>query len=1006
MQSRFKLSSPASSSPQSSRLLVSPLATPYETNRNKRPPKRPLQDENQPPLGPFNTPPPPKRLKKSSSYTLPSPSPLTAWPSPTPLFPTQPAAFLFPTPSSSASSTLPSPLTGYPTPHFPTQPSPAASNAYRRRNLNSSEKLEIVLDTISSVGWTFTHFLHYLFQNPKEIHWSAQHLQVAGRFLRGENVYTVGHILELWEKHPDGRLMGDLEKVGQMYSLAVPYIEIKAVRPVLSSFAVQKCLEKLVSEAKTAVKPDSGLQATAKQGYSAKLEWQAVGLSTIESVQQTLQKHMPVAFHLLQVMTGDLKTSKTSDTRHPGILVCISNTSFIYTRLLPLSLGLLAFAYSAPVDLMAYCSRIGVMPAYTTISTSLERLAKDQAVTIAEHGCDPSKVGFLVFDNVQNYLRAQDQRIGSTNKMTIGLAATYCELNNVNPKALDLTDKQSRILDNHRAKLTTDQLLLFIDMKHLNKVFTLHWLCTLVNYIPQLSRYKSQVTMLFTTHTKKLCIPEGATPVHPLSSSGKSETVTTELKEAMHDFLSQIGQKAGDHQNRLLMVGGDGLSFQRLLEIKRYLQFHTENLESLAIIEPVLAVWHTEWTDVSRIFEAHWDSRISSDPSSLGHSASLIGRPCPPNLKKVDYYPSIDLMYLVLETRMIDCWHLPKLEELENIACTLHGAYSTTCGIYNALQDTTLDTPWSLSVPLGTECVVNQPNQTSLLVEEVTSSEQAASNDRHSKGDRVLSNSITFIQDALFSHEISYAVAEGDAGRVYEIMKARSTHSKYCTYLLEVITRLELESSQELVDAILQTTLVNMTGLPGACTAADVMQEYFNRLLEAIVEKKGINYGDHLARNVISPNLAHFACIKLNLRSGTGLAPRSGKHTVPNENPETRILLEAYRKYELHKRWPGCVYKETNHDQFSLGIVKLQSGWLQKWISSTTGDSNLLSRSVSGAVSNSAADDADDDDGVEDAEEECTQTFGLSEVINGELIIETFPSETLLGLYDEYTDEY
>jgi hypothetical protein len=42
---------------------------------------------------------------------------------------------------------------------------------------------------------------------------------------------------------------------------------------------------------------------------------------------------------------------------------------------------------------------------------------------------------------------------------------------------------------------------------------------------------------------------------------------------------------------------------------------------------------------------------------------------------------------------------------------------------------------------------------------------------RQEKGDRVLANSITFMRDALLSHEISYAIAEGDAGRVYEVMK-------------------------------------------------------------------------------------------------------------------------------------------------------------------------------------------------------------------------------------------
>ena len=39
------------------------------------------------------------------------------------------------------------------------------------------------------------------------------------------------------------------------------------------------------------------------------------------------------------------------------------------------------------------------------------------------------------------------------------------------------------------------------------------------------------------------------------------------------------------------------------------------------------------------------------------------------------------------------------------------------------------------------------------------------------KGDRVLANSIALIRDAMISREMSYAIAEGDVGRVYEVMK-------------------------------------------------------------------------------------------------------------------------------------------------------------------------------------------------------------------------------------------
>ncbi|KAJ3511541.1 hypothetical protein NMY22_g15614 [Coprinellus aureogranulatus] len=734
----------------------------------------------------------------------------------------------------------------------------------------------------------------------------------------------------------------------------------------------------------------------------------------MDNVQDILQTRMPLTFRLFLEITGDLESTVDAGQRPGTVVVSHSLSSLLFkrsneARILPLSVGLLAFAQSAPVDFMAYCSRTGYMPSYNAISGGLEVMAKDQAVAVREYGRDTNVAGFIVTDNVQNYLCVTDLRIGSGNKMNIGLAATYCVLRDIEPdvvkKALDIEGKRKEVEKNLRSTLTVPTLLGFIDMPHINTVFVLHWILTLVNHIPELAPLKPKVSELFRTRAKKLCIPEGATPVYPLSSSGKSETVTTELKDAMHDFLSQVGQDDGDYINRIIPVQGDGLTFQRLLEVQRYLQFHKDNRESLAITEPVLAFWHTAWTFLSSLFEVHDDGSHSPDPSSIGHSRTLIGRALPGNVKKIDFFPGVDIVNIILDTRMLDCWRLhygtedifkhfailgatkklPSLAELEKVATGLHHAYTTTHAIYNVLADTTAKSRWTESVPLGSEWVPPTSNPTTAKAASAT---KPSTNGRHANGDRVLANSMTFMRDALLSREISYAMAEGDAGRVYEIMKmllfyfAGGSHQKYCSYMLEVVTRFELESSPELMEMVLQTTLVNLSGLPGTCIASDIMQEYFNRLLEAIIEKKGIDYGDSFARRVISPNLAHFARLKLNLRSGVGLAARSGRHSAPNEDPEIRKLLDAYRTCELHKRRPGRVYKDTDRDDFTRGLTKLENGRLKKWVHNT-----LLQRASTRHISPDAVEDMGD---VEDEDEsEGLATLGMAEVIEGHLVVQT-----------------
>ncbi len=324
--------------------------------------------------------------------------------------------------------------------------------------------------------------------------------------------------------------------------------------------------------------------------------------------------------------------------------------------LLPTTHGLLHFALSAPFDLFHVNSRLGLMPAYNSIRRDLEQLGAQAAEAVRTIGQDPTCVGVIWLDNVQNYLRLRDMRIGRENILITGVAATFVEAQDCDPKVLDLDDKRARILENRRQGLTVKQLIGFIDQKHRETVGMLQWVRVLTTYIPELKWLQSDVTRLYETRGAIQRLPVRESRIHPLSTSGKSETVTTELKDAILDFLAQVGQEPDSFQRRLIMLGGDGLTYEKLHQLKNYLQFHEDTFESMEIVQPLLALWHTLWTDLCRLIETHWGPLRSEDPSTLGHSADKIRRPTPANLKKVDFQSGCELVYLVLDARMLDCW--------------------------------------------------------------------------------------------------------------------------------------------------------------------------------------------------------------------------------------------------------------------------------------------------------------------------------------------------------------
>ncbi|KAJ7348698.1 hypothetical protein DFH08DRAFT_866352 [Mycena albidolilacea] len=83
---------------------------------------------------------------------------------------------------------------------------------------------------------------------------------------------------------------------------------------------------------------------------------------------------------------------------------------------------------------MAYTSRIGTMPSYSTLYRTLDELSVDEASTALNHGRDRTKTGVFLFDNVQNLARVRDLRIGRENHMNVGMSGLWIEAGKTIPE--------------------------------------------------------------------------------------------------------------------------------------------------------------------------------------------------------------------------------------------------------------------------------------------------------------------------------------------------------------------------------------------------------------------------------------------------------------------------------------------------------------------------------------------------------------------------------------------
>ncbi|KAJ6569999.1 hypothetical protein B0H10DRAFT_1648020, partial [Mycena sp. CBHHK59/15] len=607
----------------------------------------------------------------------------------------------------------------------------------RKPARTDAQKIESILDAIQEQRWSLGCFLYNIFRikdakgNP--IHRSPAHSQMVSIFLAGRGKKTVANIITEWMAHADGRIPETSPNWDLMYLTTIPYNEIRPVRAALTAFSTQTIGKKVRDEAESAVKLGSGLHVSIGSKHpETKLCREDFGDATIPRVKSVIEREQAVTLYLCNNIAmrkprkrdGVILERKTrpADT---VIIHAIASLNFCRTdqaNLLPLMRGILYFGSSAPVELMNYNSRIGNMPAPTTIRHALCSLSEVEAIATAAHGADPETAGFLFVDNCQNYHRQRDLRVGRENIMNVGMSGLYMEAPDIDVNVFNLEDKRKLIAENRRKDVTVDDLLGFLDQGDADLTGTLHFLEALVLCIPSLKSLSKEISMRFSA-TATISVPDGAAIVHPLACSGKKETIPVELRDGMLDFLQQIGQTPEGYLKRKLPVGGDGLTFAMLLQLQIYLQFHNDAFKSFELLEPQLQVWHTKWTDVTRIFQTHW-GRIAgknTNPASLGFSAAKIGRPAPSDMKKIEFYPGTQLMYLVLDAKLLDIWRLafktediftyfdalakdcslPDIETLLPMARKLYRAYGTARGRDHAVSDTGTTSEWAQTVPTG-----------------------------------------------------------------------------------------------------------------------------------------------------------------------------------------------------------------------------------------------------------------------------------------------------------------
>ncbi|EJD49874.1 hypothetical protein AURDEDRAFT_18622, partial [Auricularia subglabra TFB-10046 SS5] len=747
-------------------------------------------------------------------------------------------------------------------------------------------------------------------------------------------------ILELWMAHPKGLPKGTNAERNSMFSLVMPWKDLRHARPCLTSWAAQVCRSRLERETRSVIEPQHGLQAMvttprASSSLSATrplVRWSDLGETTISEAQGVFQRVTPLLWGLLQ-QVAQKKRPKSQSARREyrpwqnvvsgaigQLLFCRRRT----VNVLPLQRSLTFFASHASTAVYRIESRFGNTTTFNTLLSGLRTAGSERIAAARSSASSATRWVKLVFDNTQRFNRQHELRAGRENTMHKGAAGYAFEMVGISPSAWNLDEKLRLVNLGLRYTVTRDHLLALLDTAHIFTVRPLHWLQVVVDYAPELCDYRETVARMFDELVSVPGAPSGPpekTNIFSLRCNASDLSFTTGISSAVDDFLgTQLGQIEGAWNRRTVIVGGDGATFEGLLRLKRQRQDHDTELERYDNLNAEMELWHARWTEVNREFGAHAGPEDCSDPSTLRASMAIINRPMPADLKKVEFQSSLDSLMLIGHARMLDCWRvildtydlseyfrvrkvqgsLPTLEKLLSLAVQLDLIYSSPRGHDFATrlrEEQPLEHHW--------EHVHRAPAHPEWV--RLTTNAQNGEEDDFG-GDRVLANSIAFMYDFVTLREWTQATSEGSGGRVYEVLKsvlfnfAGSGHNpKYFGYLLETILDLEYECSDALKEARLRNWLINPSGMQGHYVECDLVQEHFIKLLTVYSQRANAAYDGDFERNVLSPNLDNLVQLTRRMEAAVGLSRRSAKHTSMHTNPELNKLLTFYREHELHR---------------------------------------------------------------------------------------------------------
>lgn len=337
-----------------------------------------------------------------------------------------------------------------------------------------------------------------------------------------------------------------------------------------------------------------------------------------------------------------------------SILLFVRNRA---TNYLPVILGVFLKIGGASSRVISVFSKLGVCVTDKTVESVKLQLSQD-AVQVAVDYIVSGKLFYIIFDNINLYLRKYEQTLENKNRMIHATNAAIIPIKLGDAKLEAEASDLKSWLGTKGGRSETDPSVISLtkeDGMRMNSAFKALIVQFIVAYTPgsklweRYSDFRARAAALMPRirplpDEKTETFPFGVFDVNEGSRKGVTDMMTL-LQERSKLSPDKFSAKARIVQDDWLTVNNLRLSQDLRVD-------DVDSMERIEYAIPLGALWHTGYNTVKNIVKTHKGEDVLVDPASLGCHKKVLDRKW--DMNSPDYAAAKSLIRTSLIARILD----------------------------------------------------------------------------------------------------------------------------------------------------------------------------------------------------------------------------------------------------------------------------------------------------------------------------------------------------------------